>query len=330
VTFDPTGTFPVGGFNPAFFGAGPGRKDIYGAGNPTGSQFLDLRSAENKVTWLAGLNYTPNNDTLIYGKISTGFKGGGFDAIGPYKPETNTAYEAGAKLNWGPRGRNIFNVSAFYYDYKDLQVSVLLDTTVGAQTFNAGAATIWGLEASSEFELSRDDHLHASINYLHAKYDELFAQFNVFCIDQNSVPGDQCINGVGDLDPTAPGIQQPNFAGNRPPFSPRWIITLGYDHVFDLGHTGTITASFNTRYKSSYFLDFYNYNDGKQKDFHQTDLSLEWKDASQRFGVQAFVQNLENKRPLTYGSFISAGPDDIFNWQFGSPRLYGLRLSFDY
>ena len=56
---------------------------------------LVLSSEESKVTWLAGINYKPNSDTLIYAKASTGFKGGGFDSVGDYKPETNTAYEGG-------------------------------------------------------------------------------------------------------------------------------------------------------------------------------------------------------------------------------------------
>ena len=42
------------------------------------------------------------------------------------------------------------------------------------------------------------------------------------------------------------------------------------------------------------------------------------------------MHNLENERPLSYGSFVSAGPDDIYNWQFGQPRTYGLRLNFDF
>ena len=43
----------------------------------------------------------------------------------------------------------------------------------------------------------------------------------------------------------------------------------------------------------------------------------------------AFVRNLENTRPLT-GSYIAAGPDDVYNWQFGTPRTYGLRVGVDF
>ena len=72
-------------------------------------------------------------------------------------------------------GAHQLNMSAFYYDYKDLQVSVLLDTNVGGQTFNAGKAKIWGLEASGDFELSDNDRLRLSANYLNAEYKELLA-----------------------------------------------------------------------------------------------------------------------------------------------------------
>jgi len=301
------------------FNSGPGRKNIL---KLPYLQTIPLASSENKITWLAGLNYKPSRDTLVYAKVSTGFKGGGFDAVGLYKPETNTAYEAGWKQTFGDHRQHQFNLGAFYYDYRDLQVSVLLDTTKGGQTFNAGKATIWGIEAATNLALDEHTQFDASVNYLNAKYDELLAQFNVY----QAPGGNFDINGVGDLDPTTPGIQQPNFAGHRPPFSPRFIITAGLDHTFELGDTGTITARVDSTFKSSYFLDFYNYRDGTQEAYTQTNLSLEYAPMDKKFSVSAYVKNLENKRPLTYGSFVSAGADDIYNWQFGSPRLYGVRV----
>jgi len=86
----------------------------------------------------------------------------------------------------------------------------------------------------------------------------------------------------------------------------------------------------DTTFKSSYFLDFYNYRDGKQAAFTQTDISLTYKPVGDHFSVQAFARNLENVRPLTYGSFVSAGSDDIYNWQFGAPRTYGVRVGIDF
>ena len=67
-----------------------------------------------------------------------------------------------------------------------------------------------------------------------------------------------------------------------------------------------------------------------QQAYTQTDLSLTYRPVNDRFSVQAFVRNLENVRPLTYGSFVSAGPDDIYNWQFGAPRTYGVRVGVEF
>ena len=327
VTFGPSGTgAPVGGLNPNYFGAGKGRKAIFGANNPTGASYVTLNSSENKVTWLVGLNYKPSDDTLVYGKVSTGFKAGGFDSVGVYKPESNTAYEIGLKQNFGAASQNRFNISGFYYNYKDLQNAILLNTAVGGQVFNAGKATVYGIEAEALIKLSDNDTFNASFNYLHSQYDDFLGQFNVF-----TVPGTGTdLTSVGDLDPNTPGIQQPNFAGNSTPYSPKFTVTVGYDHVFDLGGAGTLKASAYSSFKSRYFTDFYNYRDLRQSSLTSTDLSLEYKPENKMFSVQAFVRNIENTRAVVYGGYIAAGPDDILNWGYGAPRTYGVRVSVDF
>ncbi|MFM6832129.1 MAG: TonB-dependent receptor [Novosphingobium sp.] len=319
-----TNASPFGRFGPDFglIGAGSARKDL---SKLLYVSALPLNSSDSKVTWLAGLNFKPNSDTLVFVKASTGFKGGGFDSVGTYKPETNTAFEGGWKQTFGDHGQHQFNLGGFYYDYKDLQVSVLLDTAIGGQIFNAGKAKIWGIEAAADIGLDDNTTFHATFNYLNAEYKELLAQFNVY-----TVPGTgPDVTGVGDLDPTTPGIQQPNFAGNRPPFSPEFVITVAMDHVFHVG-SSTLTARADTTFKSKYFTDFYNYRDGTQKALTQTNASLEFQPENKKFSITGFIRNIENTRPLTYGSYTAAGPDDIFNWQFGAPRTYGVRLSVNF
>ncbi|WP_244970605.1 TonB-dependent receptor [Novosphingobium aerophilum] len=293
---------------------------------------LSLGSNADKLTWLAGINYKPDPDTLIYGKVSTGFKAGGFDSVGQYAPETNTAYEAGLKKSFGETAQHTFNLAGFYYDYRDLQVGVLLDTTKGSQIFNAGKAVIWGVEAEARIALSDNDTFSATVNYLNAEYKQLLTAIPVFC-----VAGTGCRPGggngeltVGNLE-TSPGvITQPDLAGNTPPMTPTWTITLGYDKVIPLGTAGSLTASVFSTFKSSYFGDVFNYRDSRQTAFTQTDLSLTWTPENKRWNLQGFVRNIENSRPLTYAGFTVAGPDDIYNWQFSPPRTYGVRLSFDF
>ncbi|MEL0212741.1 MAG: TonB-dependent receptor, partial [Novosphingobium sp.] len=64
---------PFGPSRPFLFATGPSRKNI----NGINASFVPLGSSDSKVTWLAGLNYKPNSDTLLFVKASTGFKGGG-------------------------------------------------------------------------------------------------------------------------------------------------------------------------------------------------------------------------------------------------------------
>lgn len=278
---------------------------------------LNLRYSGDRVNYLAGLNYKPNADTLVYAKVSSGYKAGGFDAVGVFKPETNTAYEGGMKLNFGPGSRNQFNVTGFYYDYKDLQNDVLLNSALGAQTFNSGKATIWGVEAEAVINLSPNDRFTGTFNYLSAKYDQFIASYAVLN------PADANQTGLLTID-------NPDLAGNRLVQTPKFVISLGYQHIFRLGSAGTLTADAFTRFKSDYYLTFFNFRDSLQKAYTQSDFSLEWRPESDKFGVQAFVRNIENIRPLTYAGYTAAGPDDVFNFQFGTPRTYGVRVSVDF
>jgi len=85
---------------------------------------------EDNVAWRLALNWEVNNDTLIYGSVSQGAKSGGAPvntaslAIQniPVKQETLLSYEVGVKAGLFDR-RVQANVSAFYYDYTDKQMS---------------------------------------------------------------------------------------------------------------------------------------------------------------------------------------------------------------
>ncbi|WP_420381127.1 TonB-dependent receptor [Novosphingobium sp.] len=272
-----------------------------------------LHFSGSKFTWTAGLNYKPDTRTLIYAKVSTGYKAGGFDGTGAtFLPESNTAYEAGAKLNLGNRGQHTLNLSGFYYDYTNLQNDVLLNPSKGAQTFNAGKARLYGLEAEAHVRATPNDTISATASWLHANYVQFTASVNYY----------------GESGAYAPTI---NLAGNRLPQAPNYLLTLAYDHTFHLGDAGTVTASAFERYKGSYYLDFYNFNDSRQGAHTETDLSLEYRTVNKRFSLQAYVRNLENYRSLVYaGNTVVAGQANIYNWGFGNPRTFGARAGFEF
>ncbi len=75
-----------------------------------------------KPSFMVGLNYTPNNDTLFYAKWSRSFVSGGEVARLVYEPEVATSWELGAKLDFLDRKLRA-NLAVFHVDYKHLQQS---------------------------------------------------------------------------------------------------------------------------------------------------------------------------------------------------------------
>ena len=82
-----------------------------------------------------------------------------------FEPEFVDALEIGAK-NTLLEGALQFNAGAFFYDYRDYQVSQIRDRTAVNENFDA---TIWGLEFQSVFAPSRDFQVIANIGYLDTK-----------------------------------------------------------------------------------------------------------------------------------------------------------------
>ena len=112
---------------------GPGDRSRYGIYfDPiTGNAFRDLAASWNEVTGVVGLDWTPDDDTLIYGKYNRGYKPGGLGCAAtfclmvptPYTDkELVDAFELGFKRDWRELDL-ITNAVLFFYDYQGYQVS---------------------------------------------------------------------------------------------------------------------------------------------------------------------------------------------------------------
>jgi iron complex outermembrane receptor protein len=77
---------------------------------------------KTKPNYLLGLNWTPNRDTLIYGKYSTSFVSGGSTGGISYDPETAESFELGAKMDFFDN-RLRTNLALFHVDYEHFQAS---------------------------------------------------------------------------------------------------------------------------------------------------------------------------------------------------------------
>lgn len=93
-----------------------------------------------------GLDWTPTNDLLVYGKITRGFKSGGFfggyalseEELSNYDEEIVWSYELGFKTDWRDGSLRV-NGAVYYYDYQDVQgFTQVLSEATGTALFKLG------------------------------------------------------------------------------------------------------------------------------------------------------------------------------------------------
>ncbi|MFZ4601961.1 MAG: TonB-dependent receptor [Caulobacterales bacterium] len=132
------------------------------------------------------LRWTPNDDMMVYGTVSRGFKGGGFQnnapnafaASQPYNPENVTNYEAGLKAELFDRSLR-WNSAVFMMDYKNLQVQQTLASCLCNVISNAASASIKGVETDLMWAPNKAFRAWISGSYLDATYDKfVFAGVN--------------------------------------------------------------------------------------------------------------------------------------------------------
>jgi iron complex outermembrane receptor protein len=158
--------------------------DLASIGLGPDGTFLDESRAieDDNLLWSVGLSY----DTgwgIVYGKVSNGFKSGGFNGGIPFSPEevvpfgeeTLIAYELGIKGTF-PAIDLQFEVAGFYYDYSDLQVFTLADTGTSAVPVqiltNAADSEIYGLDGNVLWSPAAGLDFNLGVGLLSAKYLE--------------------------------------------------------------------------------------------------------------------------------------------------------------
>ncbi len=175
-----------------------------------------------KFTPRVAIDWTPNDDQLLYGSYSEGFKGGSFDPRGQtslapdldgdgvvsenevfefmkFDPETVKTFEFGWKTT-ALQGRMTSKLAVFFSKYTDVQVPGSIgfdstgdgvnDTFVGI-TSNAGKADINGIEWEGQAILADDIGRSGSqmrfgwaVGYIDAEYKEFIDAFGEDVADE--------------------------------------------------------------------------------------------------------------------------------------------------
>ena len=292
----------------------------YSEDEVTNAYFVDAATLQNvdvpsiddsQVTPRIALRYELTDYSSAYASYTEGFKSGILN-VGrgtltgiEVEPEEIKAYEIGYKYGEGPVA---FDISAYYYDYQNLQVA-------GYEGFaslieNAADSTVYGLESQVRYAVSEALEMNFGLSYLHAEYEDF----------ERAQTWEQCLDFVacGQLY----GLYQASFvdaSGLEMQRSPEFTATLGANYFMELAG-GDLNLSGTLYYTSAFFFDTY---ETYEEDAYQLlSLRAEWVDPSERYTLAVYGDNLtdEEYRNQVLPQFYGA----LTTW--GAPRTVGVSV----
>ncbi|MBC2663519.1 TonB-dependent receptor [Novosphingobium flavum] len=302
---------------------------------PLGPSFRGDLTFE-KFTWKAGVEWDAAPRSLVYANVATGFKTGGFFVASPpdntFAPEQLTAYTLGTKNRFMGNKLQV-NLEAFYWDYKNQQVTFVGGIRTGAGIFaqggttvNAGKSRIYGAELELLFAPTPADRFGANIQYLNGKYNSLltanFSNTGAPIPTGCTVVGSRLAN---------PGVNAARFydtdcSGKPTVQSPKWIANLDYQHTFALGGDFALVAGARTSLSSSFFLNANFQENERQGAFMTSDAFLTLEGPGKTWSITGFVNNMEDKV-----IFARTGNRPVLNFSYATlrpPRTYGARVAY--
>jgi len=282
----------------------------------------------NETTYRLVVNWHPNDSTLLFASVTTGYKPGGFgsfniepntgiwgrqiavpgvDRPGDFGPETVTSYEIGYKGSLSG-GRFQISANAFFYDYEDLQAIF----SEGPITIvdNIGQVDGWGAELDANAALTENFSLRVGFSWFDSEANDVQA----FCDEGERITGsaDAC-------------------EGNSIPWAPEYTAFAVLNAAFPVGG-GEIFANVAWTWEDDTRVGWPSKSVAYQKldGINQTDISIGYRTDS--WHVSAYVENVFDE--LWYDAAYETGDPDVpyVEHTFGPsrPRTVGMRLGYNF
>jgi iron complex outermembrane receptor protein len=273
----------------------------------TSATVFNLRQADDFFTYRATYQYKLDDQKMVYGLISRGYKAGGFNSglnilasQRTYDAETSWNYEIGTKTSWMDRKLRL-NATAFYVDWSDQQAACQNPVSLGGSSTqrtyncNVAASKIYGLETDANLKITPSLSIAANYTYTHAEYEKF--------VDVS-------------LDAALALAGQPayNFNGRSLPYVPDHKLVISPRYRVPLGN-----MAFEARADMSYQSKTYVRADNLQSFDAKTTLDLRAALVADKWTVQAFVDNaLDDDTPVAAVRFF-----DSTNFSIAAPLVTG-------
>ena len=257
----------------------------------------------------AALEFTPNDNLLLYASFNRGFKSGGYPAsiafavtaLLPFESEELLAYEAGFKSTLLD-GNVQFNAAGYYYDWNDMQARTAADV-INPVTMeevrvillsNAGDAEIYGVEAEFTWQPTPELLVYTGINAMDAE------------------------------------IKTGNLDGETPTHAPDFTINGLVSYTASQGIGGFRPfAQFDYSYTDDSQFILPNHPGAVQNSYTLLNARIGIRSDNGRWELAGWGRNLSDK---TYLSEVF-GPQSGFlpgRLHYGPPRIFGVSLSYSH
>lgn len=292
-----------------------------------GGSTRTLTDEWSATTGTAGLQWTPSDDTLIYGRYSRGYKSGGFNlgtvvAAPIVDEETIDALELGWKQSL-MGGAFQFNAAAFFYQYHDLQTTQAEEPAPGvivSRLVNLPEVESLGLEVETIWNVTENFRVFANYTWLDTEIVE--APLFVDAHDPDAVRP-----GARPSGPPVDGAQPQTIIGNRLPASPEHKASISAVYTANFS-AGSLSLAATANWRDDSFYTIFNVPDFLIEGGSTTDLTAIFRSADDRFAIVGSVTNVFDE-DLANGFDTLPPTQNFFQFLYlEPPRVASVELQF--
>ncbi|KPF90751.1 TonB-dependent receptor [Novosphingobium sp. AAP83] len=262
-----------------------------------------------------GVQLYPNDDVMVYGNYSEGYKTGGWTTrlsnpqgnVAPtFDEEIAETWEVGFKSTLFDR-RLQLNVAAFSTNYQNIQLnqqdgpSPVID--------NAGTARIKGFEVEAVIAPVRGLTINTAIGYLDAQFTEL-------------LPSVQRTSGP------IPGFRAGASVGSQLPKTANWSVNVSPRYETALGNGGSLVIMGDWTHRTEVWNDVARYLSLRRPATDIVNANITYREPGKRWDLTVGGTNLVNQRFL-----INGAANDAAGAHYGSfnrPREWYVRMGFTF
>jgi iron complex outermembrane receptor protein len=258
------------------------------------------------VTPRITLQYRPGENMMLYATYNQAFKSGVINTGSispPLDPETVDAWEVGIKGSSGD-GTFSYGLIGFWYDYQDLQIS-FVDETSTVTTVNAAEAENYGLELELAGELGGGFSADFYGTYLSAEYKEFFN---------------------GDY---ANGFEIADLSGNTLPNAPEYTARLGINYETEAGG-GLLRVRGEAYWQDEIFFTEWNRADAYQDSYTLLNASVDYALPGGSWLLSLWGRNLGDEEIISNNIITAPLYNSLRVGSMMPPRTYGVTASLNF